>query len=109
MHHKDVQFILKGLCHQIRKFQFEVQNKCKAICIIADEWSDDASQEYCSVSARYVMDNLDEGIIFLGFFRLENIRAETIANVIMKAFSVIKGIDITKKIIAQTYDGASNM
>ena len=70
MHHKDVQFILKGLCHLIRKFQFEVLNKCKAICIIADEWSDDASQEYCSVSARYVMDNLDEGIIFLGFFQI---------------------------------------
>ena len=58
------------------QIQLEVLNKCKSIHTIADEWSDDTSQEYCSVSARYVMENLDEGIVFFVFLRLGNICTE---------------------------------
>ena len=65
-------------------------NKSKSICIIADEWSYITSKEYCSVSARYVMDNLDYGVVFLGYSRLENIRAETITAAVVNAFSEFK-------------------
>ena len=58
MHKIDVQFIMKKCCQQIRKFMFDKLHDCKSICIIADECSERASQEYCSVSARYVMENL---------------------------------------------------
>jgi len=109
MHHRDVQFILKKFSHQIRKKLFDKLQACKSICIIADEWHDKASQEYCSVSTRYVMDNLSSGVIFLGFYRLKNILAETVKDAIKNAFSYFIGIDLSNKIVAQTYDGASNM
>ena len=105
MHHADVKFILKRCCQQIRRFQFDILNKSKAICIIADEWSDTYAHEYCSVSARYVMDNLDFGVS-----RLENVRAETVTAAIVNALSEFKeAVDLRKIIVAQTYDGAMNM
>jgi len=100
MHHSDVTFVLKRCCKQIRRFQFDLLNKSKSICIIADEWTDITSKEYCSVSARYVMDNLDYGVVFLGFFRLGNIRAETVTAAIVNAFSEFKDkVDLRKKLL----------
>ena len=59
------------------------------MCIIADEWSDYVSREYCSVLARYVMENLTVGTVFLGYFRLQNIRAKTVAEAIVKSFNIV--------------------
>ena len=84
-------------------------NKCNFMCIIADEWSDSSSKECCSASARCVMDNLKVHTIFLGFFRLQNTRAKTVAESVVKAFNVIQPkVNARCKEIAQTCDGTSN-
>ena len=109
-HFDDIQFMLNECHHQIGTHEFKKLIRSKAIAIIADEWSDIGSQEYCSISARYVMDNLEEGVVFLGFTKLDNIRAVTIAEAIKKAFNKYNALgDVSKKIVAQTYDGAANM
>ena len=85
MHHKYMIFVLKRFNQQIYKFQFDILDTYKSICIIANEWSDSASHKYCSVSAS-VMENLKFGIIFLRYYREENIRARTISDVTIKVF-----------------------
>ena len=56
-----------------------------------------------------MINNLKSSVIFLGFYRLKNILAETVTAAIIEAFSYFIGIDLSKKVVAQTYDGASNM
>ena len=110
MHSNDVHFVLRKFADQIRTMQYNILNKSKFMCIIADEWSDSSSKEYCSVSARCVMENLTVHTVFLGYFRLQNIRAITVAEAIVKSFNVVlPKVNIRVKVIAQTYDGASNM
>ena len=56
------------------------------------------------------MNNLKFGVIFLGYYRVENNRVHRITNVIMKTFSEFEDtINLKKKTFAQTYDGAMIM
>ena len=110
MHSTDINFVLNRFITQILEVQFEKLNRCNYICIIADEWSNKVPQEYCSVSARFVMDDLEVGISFLGYIRIENTSAAVVTNAIIKAFEAGHiQLNLKKKVIAQTYDGASNM
>ena len=110
MHSKDINFVLNRFVTQVLEVQFEKLERCKYICIIADEWSDSVPQEYCSVSARYVMDDLEVGTSFLGYVRLANTRAAVVTTAIVKAFRPGHiQLNLRKKVIAQTYDGAINM
>ena len=110
MHSTDINFVLNRFVTQILEVQFEKLERCNYICIIADEWSDSVPQEYCSVSARYVMDDLEVGTSFLGYIRLANTSAAVVTDAIITAFKTgHTHLNLRKKIIAQTYDGASNM
>ena len=70
-----------------------------------DEWSDSACHEYCSVSSRYMMENLKFGVIFLGYYSVENNKAHIITDVIIKVISEFEDtINLKKRSIDQTYD-----
>ena len=86
MHSTDINFVLNRFVAQILEVQFEKLDRCNYICSIADEWSDSVPQEYCSVSARYVMDDLEVGISFLGYIRIANTSAAVVTNAIITAF-----------------------
>ena len=89
----------KEVIHQVRQANF--------IAVIADETTDVSVQNQLSIVIRYIN---NESVVerFWGFFQPKRVNAEGISEVILNELEKILQGD-KKKLIAQTYDGASVM
>ena len=98
------------MASQIREYAMLGLQSAIYCCIIADEWTCKHSNKgYCSVSLRYVTDDLKVSTYFLGYIRISSTSASDVKDAIMKALTrQLPALNLSK-ITAQTYDGANVM
>ena len=90
----------------LRKKLYDINNS-KMFSVMCDEYTDISNKQQLSFCLRWVDEALNSHEDFLGFYKIPNIRSDTIVSAMKDAFtrfnlpfSDLRG---------QTYDGASNM
>ena len=106
--HHDVQNeLLNNMANQVLRQKLTVIREHKFFAMMADEGTDISNIEQLSFCVRTVDDDLNVHKDFLGFYKVDDIKSETIIKAlkdILMRFSL--SLDDCQ---GQTYDGASNM
>lgn len=107
-HHDYQNELLDIMARQVlNKKLCEIQ-KSPFYALIADEYTDISNKEQVSICVRWIdQQRFETSEDFLGFYEVDNIKSETIVNVIQD--SLIRMQLPISKLRGQTYDGAGNM
>lgn len=105
--HEIIDEILKLIAHAILQSKSKMIKEARYFALIIDETADISRKEQVSVCVRIITEDFETHEIFVGFYKTEDTKAETLFNILI---DVLRRFDWDIRWLrGQCYDGAANM